>query len=112
MVATGTLQALGESDQRVDRAVAGDAGTRQHHGVTRRLQHVGRPMHLILGRRRVARHVHRQRRALGRQLRDVFGKTMNVAPGRSVVASLNALRIISGAATGSVTMSPHFVMGR
>ena len=40
------------------------------------------------------------------------GRTMNVAPGRSVVASLNALRTISGAATGSVTMSPHFVMGR
>ena len=37
---------------------------------------------------------------------------MNVAPGRSVVASLNALRTISGAATGSVTMSPHFVIGR
>ena len=73
VVATGTCR---RSENRISASTAPsrDAGTRQHHGVTRRLQHVGRPMHLILGRRRVARHVDRQRRALGRQLRDVFGK--------------------------------------
>ena len=37
---------------------------------------------------------------------------MNVAPGRSVSACLNALRTISGAASRSVIMSPHFVIGR
>ena len=40
------------------------------------------------------------------------GSTMNVAPGGSVVACLKALRTISGAATRTVTMSPHFVIGR
>jgi hypothetical protein len=40
------------------------------------------------------------------------GSTMNVAPGRSVSACLNALRTISGAASRSVIMSPHFVIGR
>ena len=40
------------------------------------------------------------------------GNTRNVAPGRSVSACLKALRTISGAASRSVIMSPHFVSGR
>ena len=40
------------------------------------------------------------------------GSTRNVAPGGSVVACLKALRTISGAAPRTVTMSPHFVIGR
>ena len=40
------------------------------------------------------------------------GTIRKVAPGRSVVACLKALRTISGAAARTVIMSPHFVIGR
>ncbi len=40
------------------------------------------------------------------------GRTRNVAPGRSVRACLNALRTISGTASSTVIIPPHFVIGR
>ncbi len=40
------------------------------------------------------------------------GRIRKAAPGRSVRACLNALRTISGTASSTVIMPPHFVMGR
>jgi hypothetical protein len=75
-------------------------------------ERVGRAVDLIVGGGRIARHVHLQRLGIGRALRHILRQHENVAPGRSVSACLNAFRIISGVASRSVIMSPHFVTGR
>ena len=93
------VEALGEPDQRVGGAVAGHTRAGQHDRVSRLRQDVRGAVHLVLVGRGIDRHVHLAAASpsVSRSATS-SGRIRNVAPGRSVVACLNALRTISGAA--------------
>ncbi len=81
----GEVQTLGETDERVHRAVASNTGSREDHRGRRGFQDLRRPADLRFRRCRIDRHVDTQRHALRLLLGDVFrqdqeGRTGTLGP--------------------------------